>query len=138
MKTMAKMMFLVMVAAAGLFGIEGQDVSAQSGGQSSVDQVKAEARRLGTRKVVVVMKDGRRLKGFISKTDDESFDLTNSKTIDAAVVAYRDVAKIKKQGLPKTGKIAIMAGVAAGIVVLVLVSPPRPLGTICPLGCGPF
>jgi hypothetical protein len=117
-------------------------IIAQSGPDADVDKVRTKIRKYGIgeeSKVVVTVKDGTKLKGYITQILDDSFDLTDVETKQPTTIPYRDVAKIKRQGMSKGAKTAIGIGIAAGIVVLVVVSPKNgPLGPICPLGCGPF
>ena len=99
-----------------------QSLLAQTSTGNSVQTVKTDVSRRGTgekSKVVVKMKDGRKLKGFISQSGEESFDLTDSKTKQTTSLAYRDVTQVKKQGLSTAAKIAIGAGVVfLGVGVL--------------------
>ena len=106
-----------------MFAANIQIISAQTNTDSSVEKMKTDVFRRGTgekSKVVVKMKNGTRLKGYISQTGEDSFDLTDSKTKQTSVVAYRDVAQVKKQGLSKGAKIAIGFGIAAAVTVAVI------------------
>ena len=94
-----------------------QSLLAQTNTDNAVEKVKTDVSRRGA--VVVKMKDGRKLKGFISQSGEESFDLTDSKTKQTTSLAYRDVTQVKKQGLSTAAKIAIGAGVVfLGVGVL--------------------
>jgi len=100
-----------------------QSISAQSNSDNAAEKVKTDVFRRGTgekSKVVVKMKDGTKMKGYISQTGEDSFDLTDSKTKQTTAVAYRDVAQVKKQGLSKGAKIALGIGIAAAVTVVVL------------------
>ena len=100
-----------------------QSVSAQLNPDNAAEKVKTDVFRRGTgekSKVVVKMKDGTKMKGYISQTGEDSFDLTDSKTKQTTAVAYRDVAQVKKQGLSKGAKIALGIGIAAAVTVVVL------------------
>lgn len=116
-------------------------VPAQGVVDTNVQKVKSEIDRLGkgqTGMVEVKLNDGTKLKGYISQILEDSFDLTDPKTRRPTTIPYRDVAKVKRKGT-RGMKTAIGIATAAGIVVLILTLPrSRPLGTICPLGCGPF
>ena len=110
--------------------------------RNRVERIKTNVYRLedsGKTRVVVKLQNGKKLKGYITKIGEDSFDLTNYKTRQTASVAYRDVAQIKPQGdSSKAGKYALGIAVAAGIVVLVLTLPRRRPSGICPLGCRSF
>lgn len=125
-----------------VFAADLQIVRAQSDAdleRNRVERIKTNVYRLdsgGNSKIVVRLQSGAKLKGYITKIGEDTFDLTNYKTKQTVAVAYRDVAQVKPQGGPsKAGKYALGVGVAAGIVVLVLTLPGRRGPTICPLGC---
>jgi len=106
-----------------MFAANLQIISAQTNSSNSVEKVKTAVVRRGTgekSKVVVKMKDGTKMKGYISQTGEDSFDLTDSKTKQTTAVAYGDVAQVKKQGLSKGAKIALGIGIAAAVTVVVL------------------
>ncbi len=92
---------------------------------SSVAKIKADVGELvigGNRRVEVKMLDGTKRKGNIGQANEDSFTLTDSKTKQAAPIAYADVAQVKKR-TAKGDKIAI--GIVAGAAVvgaIVLVS----------------
>ena len=131
-----------------MFAVNLKFISAQSDTDNSVERkkvekLKADVLKRGTgekSKVVVKMKDGAKLKGYISQTLEDSFDLTNTETKQTTTIIYRDVAQVKKQGWSTGAKIAIFGGLAAVAVAAVVigVAAKDPLGGICPLGCGPF
>ena len=109
--------------------------------RNRVERIKTNIYRLdsnGQTKIVVRLRSGAKVKGYLTKIGDETFDLTNYKTRQTTPVAYRDVAQVKQPGVSsKAAKYALGIGVAAGIVVLVLTLPRRG-PTICPLGCRSF
>ncbi len=126
-----------------LYGVNLQTIFAQSSADNALEKIKTDVYRRGTgekSKIVVKMKDGTKLKGYISQTLENSFDLTNAKTKQTTTVLYRDVAQIKKQGLSTGVKIAIGVGIAAAAVIAIVigVAAKDPLSGFCPLGCGPF
>ena len=106
--------------------------------RNRVERIKTNVYRLedaGKTKVVVKLRSGAKVKGYITKREEDSFDVTNYKANQTVSVAYRDVEQVKPQGgMSKAAKTAFGIGAAAGIVVLVLTLPQnRP--SICPLGC---
>jgi len=125
------------------YGVNLQIISAQSETNNALEKIKTDVYRRGTgekSKVVVEMKNGTKLKGYISQTLEDSFDLKNAKTKQFTTVLYSDVAQVKRQGLSKGAKIAIGVGIAAAIVTAVVIgiAAKNPLGGFCPLGCGTF
>lgn len=118
-----------------------QTISAQSGIDKSIEKIKADIYRRESEgaKVVVKLKNGRKLKGYISKVREDSFDVTDYKIKQITTILYRDIRQVdKKQGLPIGAKIAIGIGIAAVVTVVVIrASVKRPSGGFC-IGCGPL
>ena len=131
-----------------VFGANPQIVCAQTDADAAalernrVERIKTTVYRLedsGKTKVVVRMKSGAKIKGYITKINEDTFEVTNYKTGQTFSIAYRDVAQVKPQdGSSKTGKYALGIGIAAGIVVLILTLPRNRPSSVCPLGCGSF
>jgi hypothetical protein len=90
---------------------------------SSIAKVKTNVLKRGTgenKRVEVRTLDGTKLKGYISQADEDSFTLTDSKTKQTSVIAYRDVAKVKNR-LTRGDKIALgIVGGAAAVGAIVL------------------
>src|SRR5436190_6824249 len=62
-------------------------------------KTEIEKRGKGDKKRIEVKKlDGTRLKGSISQIGEDDFTLTDSKTNNTTVIAYRDVARVKGSG----------------------------------------
>jgi uncharacterized iron-regulated protein len=112
---------LVLIAANSSF------ISAQTNAvnnASSIARIKADVAKhdIYERKLVVVKKlDGTKLKGYITQKGDDSFSLTESKTNQSTIIAYIDVAQVKRRGLSITEKIAIGAVTGAAAIVLTIV-----------------
>lgn len=115
-------------------------ISAQGSVLSDEDEIKAAVNTYSaspSKKVVVKMKDGRSYKGHIVGIEDDHFTLSDPVMNRRVDIPYRDVSSLKKAGLSKAAKTAIWIGVGAGIGALIIFGKRgRPLGTICPLGCG--
>jgi len=90
---------------------------------SNVEKVKADVMKRGTgekKRVRVKMLDGTKMKGYISQAGEDSFTLTNSKTQQSTVIAYRDTERVEGRGLAGGAKIGIIVGVAAAVTLTVL------------------
>ncbi|HEY0462351.1 MAG TPA: hypothetical protein VGC97_24675 [Pyrinomonadaceae bacterium] len=90
---------------------------------SNAEKVKAGVLKRGTNEkktVRVKMLNGTKLKGSISQIGDDSFTLTDSKTKQPVVIAYRDTARVEGRGLSGGARIGIfvVAGLAVTVTVL--------------------
>ncbi len=89
---------------------------------SSISKIKANIQKRGTgekKRVEVKMRDGKKLKGYLSQVGEDSFTLTDRKTNQSSVIAYRDVAKVKGGLSGDTIALIIVgsAGAAAAIII---------------------
>lgn len=100
-----------------------QAQSSNANADASTASVKRDIYRLSTngkRLVHVRLRDGRKLKGYVSQPGEDNFILTD-KEGQKNTIAYADVIKAKKGGgLSRTSKVLIGAGVAVGVGVTVL------------------
>jgi hypothetical protein len=109
-----------------LFHVSVLPVSAAPQGEREARQaskVKAKIARRGVgekARVTVKLRNGTEVKGYVSRAGEDSFAVTDSKTGGATTIAYRDVKEVEGKGLSKAAKIAIYAGAAVGIAVVVL------------------
>ncbi|HVF89002.1 MAG TPA: hypothetical protein VNH22_02970 [Blastocatellia bacterium] len=71
-------------------------------------------------RVALKLRDKTRLVGYISEAGENSFVVTHPNTGAATVVAYPDVAQVKGQNLSTGAKIAIGVGIAAAIILILL------------------
>ena len=130
----------VVLAAMIMCGAQLQAIAAAPLTDKTLERVKNDVRTQGTgerSKVSVKMKDGRKLKGYISQALDDSFDLTDAKTRQPTTIPYGDVAEVKKSGWSSGAKIALGIGIGAAAVIAVVAGAlaKDPLGSFCPLGC---
>ena len=90
---------------------------------ADAEKIKADVMKRGTnekKSVRVKMLNGTKLKGYISQIGEDSFTLTDSKTKQPTVIAYRDAAKVEGRGLAGGAKIGIIVAAAAGATLIVL------------------
>ena len=89
-----------------------------------VSRVKEKIRTLGTGPdalIEVKLRDNTRLKGYVSEAGNESFVIVDSNTHDAETIPYPQVKKVKGHNLSSGAKIAIGAGIAVGILAVLIV-----------------
>ena len=87
-----------------------------------VNKVKTEIQKYATAKkkqVKVTVRNGNQLKGYISRSDDLSFDLTE-KSGRVSKLRYADPAEVHGAGLNRGAKIASVVGCAVAVVAVVL------------------
>jgi hypothetical protein len=87
------------------------------------EKVKANVLKLGTgeaARVKVTLHDKTKLEGYISSAGEESFTVTSNKTGATVVVPYPQVKSVKGNNLSTGAKIAIGAGIAAAVILLIL------------------
>ena len=91
--------------------------------EASQSKVKAEVQRRGIgekSRVKVRLRNKTQVKGYISKIEDASFDVTDKNTGRATTIPYADVEKVQGAGLSKGAKIGIIVGAAVVIVAVVI------------------
>lgn len=94
---------------------------AQAKGGKSPEQVKAEVLKRGTgekAKVKVKLRNGSEVRGYISKADQDTFDI-RGKNRENVTLAYADVLSVRKPGMSTGTKIGIAAGGAALVIAAV-------------------
>ena len=88
-------------------------------------KVKAEvAKRISNKKtkVKVKLQTGEKLKGRIDGADDNGFTVTEDKTNKQIQMSYAEVQEVKgRGGLSTPVKIAIVAGIAIGVLAIIAV-----------------
>src|SRR5262249_30694641 len=100
----------------------GEDQKEKLSETEGARKVKTQVQERGTGEkatLKVTLRDKSELKGYISKIEADSFQLTDKKSGQLTTIAYQQVDKIRKPGLSTGAKIAIGAGVAAGVLVAI-------------------
>jgi hypothetical protein len=88
---------------------------------SQVNKVKTEIQKYDTAKkkqIKVALRSGNELKGYVSRSDDGSFDLTE-KSGRVSKLSYEEVDKVHGAGISRGAKIAIEVGGAVAVVAAV-------------------
>ena len=86
-------------------------------------KVKAGVAKLGAgvdANISVKLRDKTKLKGHVSRIEEEAFFITDAKTGAETRVAYGDVTQAKGNNLSTGAIIAISAGVAVGVTLLII------------------
>ena len=118
-RTLAIMLSGIILSA--VFGF--RPVQAETGEEARrARQARASVLKLGTgerARVEVKLRDDTRLKGHVSAAGADCFTVTDAKTGASTVVAYDDVAQVKRSGngFSTMTKVLIGGAVAAGLVV---------------------
>jgi hypothetical protein len=111
--------------------------------KNRIEKLRAEISRLGVgkqAKVVVKLKNGAKLQGYITQAIEDSFDLTDPISRGFTTIPYGDVAEIEKEGSLKSSPISsrtiLTIGIIAGLIVLSKMKRKRGTSPRCPLfGC---
>ena len=85
------------------------------------EKVKAGIARLGTgtdARVEVKLRDKRKLRGYVGEAGAEGFTVVDDKTGAATTVAYPQVKTVKGNNLSEGARIAIVAGIVVGALLL--------------------
>ena len=88
------------------------------------EKVKEGIGRLGTgpeARVEVKLRDGKKLKGYISEAGENSFVIVDAKSGAASTVPYPQVKQVTGNNLSKGAKIAITVGIVVGLLFLLTV-----------------
>ena len=112
-------LLLVVVLA---FNSEAVTQATPTGEASQATKIKNGVQRRGVSeksRVKVKLRNKAEVKGYISRIEDASFDVTDKSTGQATNIPYADVERIQGAGLSKGAKIGIIVGVAVVIVVVV-------------------
>jgi len=119
LRTLAIMLSGIILSSA--FGF--QTVRAETGEAARLaQQARVSVLKLGVgerARVEVKLRDERKLKGYVSAAGADSFTVTDRKTGESTVVAYDDVAQVKKSGngFSTMTKVLVGGAVAAGVII---------------------
>lgn len=83
----------------------------------TVERMKTKIARLGVgekARAQIKLRNGQKVKGYVSKAGDDSFSLTDRKSGQSTTIAYADVVEVKKPGMSQRTKVLI--GVGIGVV----------------------
>ena len=97
-----------------------QTTQTQEASQSAKLKAEVQRRGIGEKsRVKVRLRNREEVKGYISKIEDASFDVTDKNSGRPTTILYVDVDKVQGSGLSKGAKIGIIVGVAVVVVVVV-------------------
>ena len=97
-----------------------QATLAEEPSQAAKAKAAVQKRGIGEKsKVRVKLRNNAEVKGYISKIEDASFDVTDKSSRQVTTIPYANVERVQGVGLSKGAKIGIIAGVGVAIVVIV-------------------
>ena len=98
-----------------------QVTQAQEASQTAKVKTEVQKRGIGEKsRIKVRLRNKAEVKGYISKIEDASFEVTDKSTGRATTIPYADVVKLQGSGLSKGAKIGIIVGAAVVIVAVVI------------------
>jgi hypothetical protein len=89
------------------------------------DKVKTNVTKLGTGKDVLVevkLRDKTKLKGYVSRINENGFVVVNEKTGAATEVSYSNAKQVKGNNLSNGVKIALGVALIAAFVVILIIA----------------
>jgi hypothetical protein len=92
--------------------------------QMTADQAKVEVAKLGLgekARATITLKNGSKVKGYISRADENDFVVRDRKADTPTTINYADVAKVQKdRGHSTARNLAIGIGIGAGAFLAIL------------------
>jgi hypothetical protein len=114
-----------------------RSAKAQTGKVGEADQIRTKVERLGvgrSSRVEVKMQDGTRVKGYVSKLEPDSFDVTDLDSGAAQTLAFAQVTQVKKVNGGPSKRTWIIIGAAAVAAIVIGVTVVKPV--LCDGGAG--
>ena len=91
---------------------------------NAIEKVRLKVAKMGVgdkAKVTVRMKNGTKIKGFVSQAGANEFTVRNNQTGDPTTIAYSDVLKVEANGGHSTARnLAIGIGIGVGAFLVVI------------------
>lgn len=84
-------------------------------------KVKADVAKRGTgekARVTVELRDGRKVRGYVSGAGENDFAVTDPKTGQATTLGYGEVSRVSGRGMSKGAKIGLIVGIGVGVAAL--------------------
>jgi len=92
--------------------------------QMTADQAKIEVSKLGLgekARAKITLKNGTKVKGYVSRADENDFVIRDRKTGTPTTINYADVAKVEKnRGHSTARNLAIGIGIGAGALLAII------------------
>lgn len=92
--------------------------------QMTADRAKIEVAKLGVgekARAKITVKNGTKIKGYVSRADENDFVIRDRKTDTPTTINYADVAKVEKnQGHSTARNLGIGIGIGAGAFLAIL------------------
>ena len=115
-----------------------RSAKAQTGKVGEADQIRTKVERLGvgrSSRVEVKLQDGTRVKGYVSKLEPDSFDVTDLDSGAAQTLAFAQVTQVKKVNGGPSKRTWIIIGAAAVAAIVIGVTVVKPVLCDCGAGC---
>jgi len=92
--------------------------------QMTADQAKVEVAKIGLgekARATITLKNGTKIKGYVSRADETDFVVRDRKTDTPTTVNYSDVVKVQKNSGHSTARnLAIGIGIGAGALLAII------------------
>ena len=122
---MRKLLAIVLVGSVAFVASAGATLAQGTGKDEAkaLEKIKTKIAKLGVgekARAQITLRNGQKIKGYVSSAGQDDFALTDKKTGQATTVAYKDVVEVRKPGLSTGAKIGI--GVAIGVGALAVLA----------------
>jgi hypothetical protein len=109
-----------------MLGVNAAPVAAQNNTDAqTVEKVRLKVTKVGLgdkARVTVRMKDGRKIKGFVTQATASDFTVRDRKTADPTLIPYSDVSKVEdNRGHSTLRNVLIGVGVGAGAFLALII-----------------
>ena len=92
--------------------------------QMNADQAKVEVAKLGLgekARATITLKNGTKIKGYVSRADENDFVIRDRKTNTPTTINYADIVKVQKdRGHSTARNLAIGIGIGAGALLAII------------------
>jgi len=92
--------------------------------QMTADQAKIEVAKLGLgekARATITLKNGTKIKGYVSRADENDFVIRDRKTNTPTTINYADIVKVQKdRGHSTARNLAIGIGIGAGALLAII------------------
>ena len=114
-----------------------RSAKAQTSNDGEADQFRTKLEKIGvgpSSRIEVKLRDGKKAKGYVSKLETDSFDVTESNSGATQTIAFAHVTQIKKLNSGPSKRTWAIIGAAAVAAIIIGIAVAKP--ALCDGGAG--